>query len=208
MARWRGVVAGTALLALVTLVAGAASGPSQVVSTLNGTLLDVLKQAEKLGYQGRYDRLRPVMADVFDLDFMGEKSLGRHWKGLGEDDRKRWIAVFREFTTANYAANFDQYSGQSFELLGEEPGGNETTLVKTRVVNPGGENVELSYRLQRSGESWRIVDVYLKGTVSELALRRSDYSSLIEREGFEALVTTLRGKIADLAAGRGKRESV
>lgn len=196
------------MLALLAVVAAAATGPSGVVITLNGVLLDVLKQADALGYQGRYDRLRPVMTDVFDLDFMAEKSLGRHWKGLGEEDRKRWTAIFRDFTIANYAANFDKYSGQSFDLLGEEPGGNETILVKTRVVNPGGENVDLSYRLRPSKESWKIVDVYLKGTVSELALRRSDYSSLIEREGFDALVTSLRSKIADLAAGRGKREGV
>ena len=208
MTRWGGVVTGWSLVVCLAMAAQAASGPSQVVSTLNGALLDVLKRAETLGYQGRYDRLRPVMTDVFDLDFMAEKSLGRHWKDLGEDDRKRWVALFRDFTVATYAANFDKYSGQSFELLGEEPGGNETILVKTRVVNPGGDNVELSYRLQQSAPSWRIVDVYLKGTVSELALRRSDYSSLIEREGFEALVTSLRNKITDLVAGRGKRESV
>ncbi len=196
------------MLALLAVVAAAATGPSGVVITLNGVLLDVLKQADKLGYQGRYDRLRPVMTDVFDLDFMAEKSLGRHWEGLGEEDRKRWTAIFRDFTIANYAANFDKYSGQSFELLGEEPSGKETILVKTRVVNPGGENVDLSYRLRPSKESWKIVDVYLKGTVSELALRRSDYSSLIERESFDALVTSLRSKITDLAAGRGKREGV
>ena len=52
------------------------------------------------------------------------------------------------------------------------------------------------------------MDVYLKGTVSELALRRSDYASALEREGFDGLLATMHRKIADLAAGRGKREGM
>ena len=78
--------------------------------------------------------------------------------------------------------------------------------MKTKVIAPGSNDVDLTYRLQKTGGAWRIIDVYLNGTVSELALRRSDYSSVLQRDGFDALVTTVRGKIADLAAGRGKRE--
>jgi phospholipid transport system substrate-binding protein len=45
---------------------------------------------------------------------------------------------------------------------------------------------------------WRIVDIYLNGTVSELALRRSEYSALIQREGFKALLAKLDERINDL----------
>jgi len=175
------------------------------VDHLNGVLLGVLKDGDALGYRGRFDRLAPAMTEAFDLDFMAEKALGRHWKPLGDADRARWLALFREFTTANYAGNFDRYSGQRFELLGEEVNSSNTTLVRTRVVNPGGENVDLSYRLHEVDGHWRIVDVYLKGTVSELALRRSDYTAALGRDDFGALLTTVRGKIGDLAAGRAKR---
>jgi phospholipid transport system substrate-binding protein len=78
--------------------------------------------------------------------------------------------------------------------------------VKTKVVSPGAEDVVLTYRLQKEAAGWRIIDVYLKGTVSELALRRSDFASTLERDGFDALATVINGKIADLAAGRAKRE--
>lgn len=181
--------------------------PARVVGTLDGALLAVLRQAEGLGYRGRFERLAPAVDAAFDLDFMAEKSLGRHWKTLGAADRRRWLPLFREFTIANYAGNFDRYGGQRFETLGEEPGESETVLVRTRLVNPGGEDVELGYRLHQADGRWRIVDVHLNGTVSELALRRSDYSSVLARDGFEALLTTIRGKIADLAAGRGKRHT-
>jgi len=114
--------------------------------------------------------------------------------------------LFSEFTIANYAANFDRFTGQQFQVVGEEASVNDTKLVKTKVRTPGADPVDLTYRLQKGTGGWRIVDVYLNGTVSELALRRSDYASVLQRDGFDALATVVRGKITDLAAGRGKRE--
>jgi phospholipid transport system substrate-binding protein len=194
-----------AVVALAAPLPAEDSAATNVVDRLNGVLLGVLKDAESLGYRGRFDRLAPAMSEAFDLDFMAEKALGRHWKPLSDADRTRWLALFREFTTANYAGNFDRYAGQRFERLGEEASAGDTILVRTHVVVPGGENVDLTYRLHQVDGSWRIVDVYLKGTVSELALRRSDYTAAIERDGFEGLLATVRGKIGDLAAGRAKR---
>jgi len=209
MGRWRAwLVAGGVLLSLANAGRAAERAPRDVVGTLNGALLDVLKHAEALGYRGRFDRLKPVMQDTFDLPFMAEKSLGLRWKALGDADRTRWIAVFGDFTVASYAANFDHYTGQSFEVLGEEPAASGTRLVRTRVVVPGADSVDFAYRLRPTGDRWAIVDVYLKGTVSELALRRSDYASALEREGFDGLLATMHRKIADLAAGRGKREGM
>jgi phospholipid transport system substrate-binding protein len=187
-------------------VCAAESGATAVVAKLNAALLDALKNAEQLGYQGRYDRIAAAVPQAFDVDFMAEKSIGKYWKPLSDADKARWVALFREFTAANYAGNFDRYSGQRFEISGEEPSQNETTVVQTKLVNPGGEDTELNYRLHTTPAGPRIIDVYLRGTVSELALRRSDYTSVLEREGFDALLTTVRAKIGDLAAGRAKRQ--
>ena len=62
--------------------------------------------------------------------------------------------------------------------------------------------MQLDYRMRPNGEGeWRIVDVYLSGTVSELALRRSDYSGVLRSDGFEALRTAVETKIAAAEAG-------
>ena len=194
------------MCALAAVARGDDTGPSAVVNRLNAALLDAMKQGEAAGYQGRFDRLAPVMRQVFDFDFMAEKALGNEWKTLGAADQARWKDLFSEFTIANYAANFDRFTGQRFDVLGEDASVNDSRLVKTKVVSPGADDVELSYRLQKVDGAWRIIDVYLNGTVSELALRRSDYSSVLQRDGFDTLATVVRGKITDLAAGRGKRE--
>jgi phospholipid transport system substrate-binding protein len=200
-------VAAVAALVLTMRPSGvpAEETASKTVERLNAAIAEILPKAEQLGYAGRFERLKPVMAEAFDVDFMAEKSLGRHWKDLSDEQKKQWTDAFREFTIANYAANLDRNTGQRFELLGEEPAEHDTVLVRGRVIDPAAAPFDLNYRLHRTAKGPRIIDVQIKGTVSELALRRADFTSVVARDGFDALLGTIRSRIADLAAGRAKR---
>jgi len=169
------------------------------VERLHAALIDVMKRAEALGYEGRRERLAPDVVETFDLDFMAQKSVGRYWKQASEEERGTLVDTFSRYTVANYAGRFDGYSGQHFETLGVEPSARDTVLVRTKLHNPDGDDVNLDYRLRQVDDSWRIIDIYFNGTVSELALRRSEYSSLIKREGFQALLTALDDRIETLA---------
>ena len=175
------------------------SAPVQVVEKLHAALLGVMKDAEKLGYEGRYGRLAPVLKQTYDTPFMAEKSVGRHWKQATPAEQAALVDIFSRFMIANYAGRFDGYSGQSFETVGEEPSAQGTVLVRTRLNEPQGEGVRLNYRLRPENGSWRIIDVYLNGTVSELALRRSEYASLIKREGWNAVIAALDERIQSFA---------
>ncbi len=172
-----------------------------VVESLHAVLISAMKEADSLGYQGRFDRLSPVLSSSFDLGFMAAKCVGRVWKTLNEKDQQRWLDAFERHTTSNYAGRFNNYSGQVFETLGEQPAAHDTVLVRTKLVNPSDQDVQLNYRLRSIDGGWRIIDVYLNGTVSELALRRSEYSSVLKRDGFEVLLASVDRKAEDLAKG-------
>ena len=193
------------ILTMRPLGASAAETATKTVERLNAAIAEILPNAEQLGYAGRFERLKPVIGDAFDVDFMAEKSLGRHWKDLSDEQKKQWADAFREFTIANYAANLDRNTGQRFELLGEEAAEHDTVLVRGRVVDPTAAPFDLNYRHHRTPKGPRVIDVQIKGTVSELALRRADFTSVVARDGFDALLTTIRSRIADLAAGRARR---
>ena len=173
--------------------------PVQVVEKLHAALLGVMKDAVKLGYEGRYEKLAPVLKETYDTPFMAEKSVGRHWKDATPAKQAELVETFSRFMIANYAGRFDGYSGQSFQTLGEEPSAQGTVLVRTRLVDPQGDAVQLNYRLRSESGSWKIIDVYLNGTVSELALRRSEYASLIKREGWNAVIAALDQRIQGFA---------
>jgi phospholipid transport system substrate-binding protein len=194
----------TARLATESSPPAAGSGaPSKVVDTLHENLISVMKDSKTLGYDGRFAQLEPVISTLFDIPFMAEKSVGRYWKTVDEENRSRLLAKFGQFTVANYAGRFTDYSGQSFETLKEEASKHGTVMVYSQLDTGRGETIQLNYRLRPDGnDGWRIIDVLLNGTVSELALRRSEYSSLIQREGFAALMAALNDRIDDLAGGK------
>jgi len=176
-------------------------GGAALVERLHAVLIGVMKDAEKLGYEGRAEALRPVVPACYDIAFMARKSVGSHWKGLSEEEQARFVAKFGDMTVANYAGRFVGYSGEQFETLGQEDGIDDTRVVKTRLVRPGDEDVLLDYRLHQTGDGWRIIDVYMNGAISELALRRSEYSALLKREGFASLMEALDRTIARLREG-------
>jgi phospholipid transport system substrate-binding protein len=191
------------LLIATPLAAGAQeTAAKRVVEDLHQALLGVMKEASALGYEGRFSRLEPVLSKSFDTPFMAQKSVGRHWKELGDEEKQRLVETFGRFTTANYAGRFDGYSGQRFETRQQEPSTRGTVIVHSRLVEPDGEEIQLNYRLRPLEENWKIIDVYLNGTISELALRRSQYSTMIERKGFDALLKALDERISELSSGK------
>jgi phospholipid transport system substrate-binding protein len=183
--------------------AAGSGAPSKVVDALHDNLISVMKDSKALGYNGRFEQLEPVISELFDIPFMAQKSVGRYWKTVDEESRSRLLTKFGQFTVANYAGRFNDYSGQSFETFKEEASKHGTVMVFSRLDTGKGETIQLNYRLRPDkNDGWKIIDVLLNGTVSELALRRSEYSSLIQREGFAALMTALNERIDDLAGGK------
>lgn len=182
--------------------------PARIVEELQAALIDVMKGAETLGYEGRYQQLAPVLPKVFDLSFMAKKSVGRYWKTASPEEQERLVSTFTRYIIANYAGRFVGWSGQEFSTVGEEPSARGTVLVRTVLTDPDDDDVSLDYRLRKTSDGeWKIIDVYLNGTVSELALRRSEYSSLIKREGFEALLVALDERIETLAEAPAEEAS-
>jgi len=181
--------------------APAATTPTAAVNALHANLLDVMKNAVALGYAGREQKLRTVIPRYFDVPYMAAKMLGPHWNSLDANSRSRYLDTFERFMVANYAGRFDGFSGQSFETVGEVPGRRDTVIVKSRLIDPTDKDVHLDYTLRQVGSDWKVIDVFLDGKVSELALRRSEFVSIVQRQNIDALLVALDAKIAKLKAG-------
>jgi phospholipid transport system substrate-binding protein len=188
------------MLALIVFchAAGAAENldaAKAVVEKLHTTLLGVMMDAEALGYAGRVEKLDPVLHETFDFATISRIVVGRDWKSLDEDKRRDFIDLFEKLSAATYASNFDGFSGESFETLGvEERRGR--ILVKTVIVTADHERVTIDYLLLNNNGVWQIVNVIADG-VSDLSLKRADYTAVIKNQGFDSLVTKLNGKIAN-----------
>ena len=173
-----------------------AASAAPVIDQFHGVLIGVMKDANTLGLEGRKEKLAPALDATYDFPTMAQRSIATGWGKLDQSQRDRFIAAFRGLTLRTYATRFDGYSNERFETLGEEPSVAKTVIVRT-VLHTANEDIHLDYRLRSTPAGWRVIDVYLSGTVSELALRRAEYTSVLEREGFDALLAALERKVSD-----------
>ncbi len=191
------------LLAVSTAHSAHAEGAAATrIDALHESLLGVMKNATSLGYEGRSSQLAPVIPQYFDVPFMAAMALGRSsWRKATDEEKRRYVESFQGFMVASYAGRFDGYSGQKFETVGQEPVGDERVLIRTHLVDPGNEKIELNYVMRQVDADWKIIDVHLDGTVSQLAQYYSEFSSIVRREGFDALIETLDEKVEKLKDG-------
>ena len=190
--------------ALLTITGEAEQqGPSDVIRKFNSCLTKSMKEAEKFGYSGRYKILEPVIKDSFALSYMAPISVGRYWKNLNEKERCLFLETYTNWTIATYAGRFNDYSGEKFEVTSESKPERGIVTVISKLIQPQKEDIEFYYKLRKLEDKWQIVDIQISG-VSQLALTRSQFVSVIKNKGFDELISTLRNKIKDFSQGENQ----
>lgn len=187
-----------ASLILLSPAASATSpGPTDVIRQFYAELQNVMQHATTLGAKGRYQKLEPLVLDTFDLPYMAKLSIGPSWNRLVTDQKRRVVRAYGRYVTALYATRFDGYSGERFEVLGDQQI-RHGTMVKSRIIKSNGEPVQINFMLHDNDIAWQIRDVYVEGSISELATRRSEFAALLRTSGIDALIDSLNKKADDL----------
>jgi phospholipid transport system substrate-binding protein len=171
------------------------------ITVFYGTLLDTMKQAKQLGIKGRYDKLSPVLAKTYDLPAMSKLAVGSAWATLTPQQQTAITNAFTRMTVATYASRFDGFSGEQFQVLQTSDRPNGDKIVQTQIVKSDGGTVPLNYLMRKSGADWKIVDIYLDGTISELANRRAEFGTILKSGGADALVASLNKQGDKLLTG-------
>jgi len=179
---------GAPVASAVTPVGGSAT---DVVKNFYATLTDTMK----LGFGGRYKKLEPALRQAFNLQLMTRISVGPVWSSATPAEQDQLIKAFSQFSIASYAARFSNYGGEQFNVTGEKPTPGGGVIVETNLKPKDSDAVALNYLMRQDDKGvWRIVDVFMNGTISELATRRAEFASVIKRDGISALVNSLGEK--------------
>ena len=185
---------------LILLFAGLAllpiEGRADAADAVRGfydVLLSTMRDGEQLGQRGRYAKLEPVILKVFDVPYMARMAVGPSWAATPKLKQHQVAEAFGRYITTTWAERFDRYSGEKLEVTDAQPYA-AGALVHTRIVQSNGEPVAIDYLTRRNGEAWQIADVYLTGTISELATRRSEFSSVLRSHGIDGLIAVLNRK--------------
>ena len=184
-------------IGLLALPARAEEPPVATIKSFYDVLLDVMKNADKLGFEGRVQKLDPAIRKTYDLPLMARLTVGPQWTSLSPEQQQRITDAFSKMTVNTYASRFDGYSGEKFEVSPQTSKSSNGTVVQTRLIKSDGEPISLNYLMRDENGNWKVIDVFLNGTASELATRRSEFSSVLRRDGPDALVKTIEKRAAE-----------
>lgn len=182
---------------LVSAQAATVKPAVAVVAGFQKTLLATMKQAHKLGFKGRYRALMPAVRASHDLKFIAQVTVGPYWQRLSATQRSAFVHTFRQLTVATYAAQFNGYSGETFRETAARAIGPGDVLVETVLASHGHKEATLDYLVAPKGNRWKIVNIVANG-VSDLALKRAQYTAIIQKKGFPSLLSALQAKVAQL----------
>jgi phospholipid transport system substrate-binding protein len=181
-----------AVVAIAAPAAAQTADPARApVQTLDDALIGIMKGGSSLGTQGRIAKIGPVVDQTFDIPLITRLSVGPDWVKVAPADQTALVSAMRRMTVAQYAANFSSWSGHSFAIDPRIETRGADKLVRTTLTAPKEDSVPIAYRLRQTGGKWRVIDVYYRNAISQLATRRADFASVFAKGGAKALISHL-----------------
>lgn len=180
----------------------AADAPNAVIQHFYDALLSTMKEAKRLSFEQRYQHLAPAITQAFNLPLMSRLAIGPGWAQLQPAQQQNLTEAFSRYTISIYANRFDDYNGERFDVDPNPATSPNGLVVKSWLVKADGEKVTLDYLMRQAPDgAWQIIDVYLSGTISELATRRSEFVGVLQQQGADGLVKLIEQRTAALHTG-------
>jgi len=172
-----------------------------VINNFHVSLIDIMKRSEELGLSGRARELYPVLNDSMNILALGVGAVGkRNWRRWEPAQQDQFIEVFLHFMATTYATRFKSFNGQEFVISGDRPGPKSSVIITTEVHSKRRDTTNIHYLMINRGDRWAVADIFLDGAISEVAMRRSEFSSILRSQGFDALIKAIKLKTAEKSA--------
>jgi phospholipid transport system substrate-binding protein len=177
------------------------ASPTAPVAALNAALIAVMKSGDGTPFLRRYQQLAPVVDQVFDLQRIIQVSVGSYWSGLPPAQQQKLLQVFRSFIIATYVANFRSYNGEVSAVSPTTRPVGAQQVVTSTMTKPSGDVLRIDYVMGQTAAGWKVQDILLDGTISRVAVQRSDFAALLSQGNATQLIASLEQKVSTLSGG-------
>lgn len=169
------------------------------IEQFNAAIVEAIQAEAAIGFAGRLEIISPAVWEAFDMELLARRTIGRlQWRRWSDEQKSQYVDTLQLLQAATLADRFKSGSEVAFAVDEVTDGPRGSKLVHTRIVRADDEDVKLNYLLLERDDKWRVVDVYLNSTISEVATRRADYSGILRDEGYDALLAALNTQIDDI----------
>lgn len=173
-------------------------GPLSIVQSGTERALKILRETqwgEGQTLRQRKGEILTIVDEYFNFDEMARRALGRPWKDQSPEKRKEFVSLFKQLLFNTYISRVEGYTGSNEKVFYDsERIEGDFAVVSTHIIYQGNQNVVIDYRLRREGGLWKVYDVIVEG-ISFVENYRSQFSSILANESFDALLRKIREKI-------------
>jgi phospholipid transport system substrate-binding protein len=189
-------VAAVALAGRIARAAPAAvdASPQDFIQRLGDRTVAVLNEAtappEKL------QQLKRLLDESTDLELIARLVMGRYWRQATDAQRQEYVRLFKALVMQAMAERFSWYTGETFEVTGQNPVDERDTMVSTRIVRPNGKPpILVDWRVRQDERGYLLIDILAEG-VSLVVTQRSEAAEVINRGGIDGLLAEMRARLA------------
>ena len=179
-------------LTLAASAPAAAGAATDVVKTKQATLFDLLKQ----GTPDSQKKLDAVFDEMLDYATLAESSLGTEWAARSDAEKAQFTDLLKQLVRNSYQRNLKKILNFDIDYLGEEAADGATVVkTKSKPKDARDEPVEISFKMLNKGGTWKVQDIVTEG-VSLVTSYRSQFTKIIKKDGFPALLQKMKDKLA------------
>ena len=193
-------LAATVLVALAS-PAAAQSTPDALVRRVSGDVLATVR-ADPALQKGDINKIialvdAKVMPSV-NFEVMTRSAVGPQWRGASAEQRQRLMAEFKLLLVRAYSGALTELKDQTLEITRTLPVQGSTQVVVQSEVRGRGEPIKLDYRMDKSGDEWKIIDVNVGG-IWLVQSYRTQFATELSAGGIDGLIS----KLAERNRARG-----
>lgn len=146
-------------------------------------------------------KLIKLFDQTVDTQWIGHFVLGHYYRSATDAQKKKYDDVYHEFLIRSYVPRFKEYKGQTVQIGETKAQGKDEYLVKTNIISAGSEPpISVNYRVREENGIFHVVDIISEG-VSLINTQRSEFGSVVSRQGMDYLIKQLKERLAAMKAG-------
>lgn len=185
------------VLSLAAAAFAADRAPDALVKSTADEVLTIIKQDKDIQAGNTRKVVELVEAKVlphFDFIRMTRLAMGKNWNQASDAQKESLNKEFRTLLVRTYSVSLSQYRNQTIDYkpLKVTPEDKEA-MVKTAVIQPGGQSIPIDYRMSKTPQGWKVFDISVDG-VSLVTNYRGSFNSSIEQSGIDGLIKSLAEK--------------
>jgi phospholipid transport system substrate-binding protein len=199
------------LFTLLVVCAGSASAqqeaPDVLVKRVSGEILELAKTDKQIQAGNQQRIMEVVQAKVIphvNFQRMTAMAAGRFWREATPEQQAALTTEFRSLLIYTYSGAISQVRNQVLEFKPMRAGADDDEVeVRSMVIQPRGEPIQLNYRLEKTASGWKIYDVNILGAWL-VETYKGTFASEINKGGMDGLIRALAERNKRLAANPPK----